>query len=304
MDTKKISPAAMMALRKALTDIYWYKDDLRKFLTSALGGPGLLSGLNWDDYKRNVAGELVDRLERSTADQGRLLQLIAAVGGVEDFAHLERLEGGKAKAAAARVSVLALRKLSDGHAALTVERRKVEERREAAAERQRRASAVQQQLEDLRRDYVALVGCGEPQKRGYLLEAHIRRLFEVFDLDPRASFKLEGEQIDGAFTFEAFDYLLECKWQQAPVDCGDLDVLAGKLSRKLENTLGVFLSIGGFSGAGVKAHSSGRRMMFLMDGADLMAVLEDRIELPQLLRRKRREASQTGNIYLRAAEMF
>lgn len=44
--------------------------------------------------------------------------------------------------------------------------------------------------------------------------------------------------------------------------------------------------------------------MFLMDGADLMAVLDQRIELPELLRRKRREASQTGNIYLRVQDIL
>jgi len=39
--------------------------------------------------------------------------------------------------------------------------------------------------------------------------------------------------------------------------------------------------------------------MILMDGSDLMAVLEGRIDLVQLLLRKRRQAAQTGQIYLR-----
>jgi hypothetical protein len=130
------------------------------------------------------------------------------------------------------------------------------------------------------------------------LEKILRSLFELFDLDPKASFRIIGEQIDGAFTFESTDYLLEAKWQQAPVGSADLDVLAGKLSRKLENTLGLFLSVNGFSPDGVAAHSSRRRLLILMDGSDLMAVLEGRIDLIQLLLRKRREAAQTGNIYL------
>jgi hypothetical protein len=44
--------------------------------------------------------------------------------------------------------------------------------------------------------------------------------------------------------------------------------------------------------------------MILMDGSDLMAVLEARIDLIQLLLRKRRHASQTGNIYLRIHELL
>lgn len=167
-----------------------------------------------------------------------------------------------------------------------------------------RTTAVRAKLEQLTKEYYKLLGSEEPQQRGYRLEKIIRELFELFDLDPRASFKIVGEQIDGAFTFDATDYLLEGKWQQESVGASELDVLAGKLSRKLDNILGLFLSINGFSEDGVKAHSSGRRLMLLMDDSDLMAVLEGRIDLIQLLLRKRREASQTGNIYLRLHEIL
>jgi hypothetical protein len=138
----------------------------------------------------------------------------------------------------------------------------------------------------------------------YPFEKILRELFALFDLDPKASFKIVGEQIDGAFTFDGTDYLLEGKWQQAPVAAQDLDALACKLSRKLDNTLGLYLSINGFSEDAVKTHSSGRRLMLLMDGCDLMAVLEGRIDLIQLLLRKRRYASQTGNILLRIHEIL
>ena len=132
----------------------------------------------------------------------------------------------------------------------------------------------------------------------------LQGLFELFDLDPKASFKVTGEQIDGAFTFDGTDYLLEAKWQKDPVRANDLDSLAGKLSRKLDNTLGLYLAINGYSVDGVKAHSSGRRLMLLMDGSDLMAVLEGRIDLVQLLLRKRRAAAQTGNIYVKIHEIL
>ena len=72
----------------------------------------------------------------------------------------------------------------------------------------------------------------------------------------------------------------------------------GKISRKLDNTLGIFLSINGFSEEAVQIHSVGRSKILLMDGADLMAVLERRIEFDSLVKRKKRHASQTGKIYL------
>ena len=135
------------------------------------------------------------------------------------------------------------------------------------------------------------------------MEKILRQLFEVFDLDPKASFRITGEQIDGAFTFDKTDYLFEAKWQKYPSSIEDLDAFSGKLSRKLENTLGLFLSINGFSEDAIKAHTMGRKLMILMDGNDLMAVLEGRIDLIELLYRKKRFASQTGNIYLRIHEI-
>jgi hypothetical protein len=44
--------------------------------------------------------------------------------------------------------------------------------------------------------------------------------------------------------------------------------------------------------------------MLLMDGSDIMAILEGRIDLVQLLLRKRRAAAQTGNIYLMVHEIL
>lgn len=305
MSAKKIAPAAIVALKEALTNLYWYKSDLRSFLTSTLTNPALLSLLDWGDFKRNIVSVLVGHLERHQDEyQADLLRLMTEVASVDDFSHLERLDGGKQKAAAARSSVAALRKLTHVHDALFDEQKQMEDQRRKAHERLLRTTAVRTKLESLNKDYFRLVSSREHQQRGYQLEKIIRDLFELFDLDPRASFKIVGEQIDGAFTFEGTDYLFEGKWQLEIIGASDLDVLAGKLSRKLDNTLGLFLSINGFSADGVKAHSAGRRVMLLMDGSDLMAVLEGRIDLIQLLMRKRREASQTGNIYLRIHEIL
>ena len=81
------------------------------------------------------------------------------------------------------------------------------------------------------------------------------------------------------------------------MSAADLDVLAGKLSRKTGQHSRTIPVSHGFSEGGVEAHSSGRRLMILMDGRDLMLILEGRIDFVQMLLRKRREASQTGNIY-------
>ncbi|GAA0194418.1 hypothetical protein GCM10009122_57890 [Fulvivirga kasyanovii] len=136
------------------------------------------------------------------------------------------------------------------------------------------------------------------QQRGFDLEKLLNDLFALFDLDPKASFKIIGEQIDGAFTFRDDDFLLEAKWQKDPLNAGDLYKFAGKVNGKRKNTLGLCISIDGFSSESTQTTSSDLRSLILMDGMDLDAVLTDRIKLDELLYRKRRHASETGNIYL------
>ena len=303
--TKQIAPAAIEALKEALTHVYWYKSNLRSFLTQCLSDPAVLSRLNWSDYKRNIVATLVNHLAaHQDVYQRDLLRLMTAVSEIRDFSHLSKLEDGESKSETAKVVVTALREQLKGHQDLEEEARRAEERRKEAHERVMQINAVQQQLQSVKVEFFELVASDNPQQRGYLLEKVLRGLFELFDLDPKASFRITGEQIDGAFSFEGTDYLLEAKWQKVPVAAADLDGLAGKLSRKLENTLGLFLSVDGYSEDAVKTHSSGRRLVILMDGSDLMAVLEGRIDLVQLLLRKRRHAAETGNIYLRIHEIL
>lgn len=108
---------------------------------------------------------------------------------------------------------------------------------------------------------------GDRQARGYGLERLLRDLFALWDLDPRAAFRTAGEQVDGAFSFEGVDYLLEARWREAPADLADLDAFEGKVTRKLDNTLGLFISINGYSEA-ARTRSGARPQIILMDGED------------------------------------
>jgi len=84
----------------------------------------------------------------------------------------------------------------------------------------------------------------------------------------------------------------------------ELDGFSAKVGRKLENTLGLFLSMNGFSPDAIAAHSRGTPNTVLMDGADLLAVLEQRIDFVSLLIRKKRHAAQTGRIFLPIHEVL
>jgi hypothetical protein len=302
---KKIAAGAINALKEALSAIYWYKSDLRSFLLAVISDNNLLSRVNWEDYKINICGNLVNYMQlHEETYQKDLLKLISEIVKIENFSHLEKLDGGHEKAQKAKNATQALRDISKTFIDQQRHQEELEQKRRQEYEKILRNHALKDKIDEVKNDYYSLISSDDPQGRGFKLEKILRQLFEIFDLDPKASFRITGEQIDGAFTFDNTDYLFEAKWTKELVSIEDLDAFSGKLSRKLENTLGLFLSINGFSEDAVKAHTTGRKLMLLMDGSDLMAVLEGRIDLIELLYRKKRFAAQTGNIYLKIHEII
>ena len=304
MSTKRLSPAAIIALKEALCSIYWYKSDLRSFLSNCTGNSSLIGSLDWNNYKRQIVADLIDELTREQETHlGSLTKLCYEVTNLNTFVHLEQLDGGEQKARRAREAVAQLKQLVEPHQEKVKDEEDAEQRRKERAEKLKKNRAVREKLKDLNAQFINIATGSSPQTRGFELERLMYDLFELFDLDPKASFRNTGEQIDGAFTLEGTDYLFEAKWQQEAVGVQSLDAFSSKVHRKLDNTLGLFLSVNGFSPDGVEAHSMKRPSVILMDGADLMAVLEERIDFVTLLLRKKRHAAQTGNIFLRIHEI-
>lgn len=301
--SKRLSPAATVALKEALCAVYWYKADLKSFLQECLARPTLVNTLDWTAYKRQIVSDLVDALtSKEDLYIAGLTRLYREVCTFKKFPHLSQLEGGDEKALRAKTAVEQLAAMLAPHGQIKQEIDEIKERETRMAAKLQANSAVRKKLEDIRNRYMALVVSLKAQSRGFELERVMYDLFELFDLDPKASFKNTGEQIDGAFSLEGTDFLFEARWRQDPSSASDLDSFGAKIQRKLENTLGVFLSINGFTPDGVQAHASGHIVLLLMDGADLMAVLEERIDFVSLLLRKKRHASRTGEIYLRIHE--
>ncbi|HDR4694084.1 restriction endonuclease [Bacillus cereus] len=305
MGKKVVSPAAINALKESLTSIYWFKKDLKSYLFHSLSEPEILNRLDWDDYKRNVVSNLIDYLASNQEKyKDVLLFLMSDIVKMKDFSHLARLEDGKEKVKVAIESVKALEKLYKSHDSLVIEQKRIVERRMMAQVQRKQKQAVNEKINELNNKYLKLLTSVDAHSRGYELETIVKQLFVLYDLDPKSSFRVQGEQIDGAFTFDNTDYLFEAKWRKELTGVQELDTFSSKIARKLDNTLGLFLSINGFSETAVVTHSAGRKNMILMDGSDLMAVLERRIDLVQLLSLKRRHASQTGNIYLKSHEII
>lgn len=226
---KTISPPAVHALKEALTHVFWYKKDLRAFVAQTLHDPSLMGRVAWTGYRRNAVTSLVDYMARNQGKhQDDLLALMEAVLQMEDFSHLQQLDEGQRKAEMAEAAVDALKLHAGRYAELREEKERAGARREARLRRQEERRGVEERLEELAQRFFAIMA-EAPHSRGYSLEGFLPDLFDVFDIDAKASFRLVGEQIDGPFTFEGLDWLFECKWQQKLAGAADLDSFGGKI---------------------------------------------------------------------------
>jgi hypothetical protein len=129
--------------------------------------------------------------------------------------------------------------------------------------------------------------------------------FAIYNLDPRRSFRLVGEQIDGSFELPPETYLLEAKWQDPPVGLADLLIFAGKVEGKSQWSRGLFISYSGFSADGLEAFARGRPTSIVcLDGLDLTQILSGGLDLIDVIQRKKRRAAETGNAFVPVRDIF
>jgi hypothetical protein len=96
-----------------------------------------------------------------------------------------------------------------------------------------------------------------------------------------------AEQIDGAFKLDGWHYIVECRWREKLADIRQLDGLLGQVNRSGKQTMGVFLSINGWSTHVPNVlKQNPDKCILLMDGYDLRCVLEMEADLRDFLQAK------------------
>ena len=157
----------------------------------------------------------------------------------------------------------------------------------------------------MKKEFIGLHDSSDRQKAGLQLEKVLNRLFTLHGLSPREPFRVVGEQIDGSFELDHEIYLLEAKWQQDPSPAADLYVFREKVEGKSKYTRGVFLSINGASAEALEAITTGRQPnFFIIDGYDVMMLLEDNMELITFLRRRQRLLAEEGRVSVPFGELI
>ena len=144
-----------------------------------------------------------------------------------------------------------------------------------------------------------------PSPRGYAFERFLDDAFAAFNLAPRKSFRLTGEQIDGSFHLANETYLVEAKWQDQKIGNRELQSFAGTVRTKSSWARGLYVSYSGFSEDGLTAFGRGDATRIIcLDGFEIWQVVTHKLDLSEVLALKTRRAAETGRAHFPVTEIY
>ncbi|MFD3776837.1 restriction endonuclease [Streptomyces sp. NPDC058612] len=303
--TKVINPSAYNALADALTLVFWNKPPFERYLRHMLGThTELVAQLDFGETKRETSGRLVNYLRANEARYSDLtVELMLDVAEMDRFPNLEQQVDKEIMLSRAETAVAELRRWTGKRQDAIREHEQHAAAMIADARQSQEAREFAEDHETLKLRFLAMHASTDPHQRGRDFEGFINDLFRLYDMEPRASYVMEHEQIDGAFPFNTDHYVVETKWCQGAIGRPLLDVFKANIERKGKNTLGLYVSMSGFTSDALAVYGFSTPFI-TMDGPDFMAVLDRRIRLDDLVRRKKEHASQTGHCRLPVAAIF
>ena len=274
---------------------FWYWSSFHAFLDSS-GIPKSLYGrypkgaFNKYDVMRNVLGILEDRNDTEKIDA-----VVSNFYRLKSAVDRDKLDNERAK------RLLQEFREAIGNDPIETEiRRKEQERaRESYRDSVENRRAKDRRLSDLNRRFLELTTADSDtaQQRGFELERLFFDLLQFAEFEYTAPYRTsDGEQIDGHFRYEKFDYLVEVKWTAGPTKQKDLSVFDGKIRGKAQSTRGFFLAANGFDNDGVNKFSGDAPRIVLMTGEDLAVVLDGRLPFFDVMKAKIDAIVRYGNI--------
>jgi hypothetical protein len=135
------------------------------------------------------------------------------------------------------------------------------------------------------------------QERGYELEKLFTELMKISNIPVEKSFKIIGEQMDGAIKHEGHHYIIELRWRDKKSSQNDISSLYLKVEGKLE-ARGIFIAMDGFSNEVLSSLPKGKGLkVLLLDGIHLSNVIYGLYTFKELLDYALNQASLRGEIY-------
>lgn len=300
---ERLPPHFVELVQDALLKSYWRRKAFRNALRRNGVAESFLATWNEDESKRDLLNRLMPALEAAERGPALIKQLAVHLADQVSFPDLTGWADEAEKIQAAEAAVTALKTYLDrDRSAAEVVRARAAIREEA--ERQRQATIKSQQdLAKLQARVIELHPLAGTQDGGYQFEEWFFDLAMFFDIDCRRPYKVEGRQIDGSLTIDGTTYLVELKFTNSLTDAADIDTFMAKVTSKADNTMGLFVTMSGYTQVAIAEASRPRTPLLLVDSTHIFSVLQGLWALPELIGRLRQHASQTSEAYLAGSKL-
>ena len=150
---------------------------------------------------------------------------------------------------------------------------------------------------EIQKRLMAIENEATPQKKGYAFEKFLVWLFELFNLEPRAAYKTESDQIDGSFQLGDFTVLMEAKYQKKVKNKDDLILFNDKLEHKSTSAKGLFISYSQVSDNALSYFSNHGARMTILYTHEIFQMCLFQADLKKILKAKFRHLDETGCIW-------
>jgi hypothetical protein len=218
------------------------------------------------------------------------------------FPDLEGWEDAQAKIRSAKEAIVALRHYLNIQKERADDAKTREEARKAAHQRMQETIKKRQTLESLSeqlRELSKQIGTAEA---GYRFQDWFFDVVDFFEMTNRRPYTSGGRQIDGSVTIEGTTYLTELKFTKEQAAAPDVDTFLAKVNDKADNTMGIMVSMSGYSSTAIEQASGRKTPIILLDHGHIYLALSGSWTLEEVVSRVRRHASQTARAFLPAAE--
>lgn len=293
-----LSPHFIDLVYDTLLKSFWTKKRLREFLRRSGVPESDLLPRSEDESKRDILDRVFPTLEVGQKGPALINRMARFLAEQTKFPDLENWENAQHKIEAAKRAVAALKDYISKHERekqSAVEREVIRKKAAEARERATRSEAARVQLNEQLTNLFLELGTSAG---GIKFQDWFYDLMNFCEVINRRPYWTSGRQIDGSVTIDGTTYLVELKFTKTQSDATDIDSLFKKVNTKADNTMGILVSMSGYSSVAVEEASGQKSPLLLLDHSHLYMVLQGIEGFADVVRRVRRHSSQTGQAYL------
>jgi hypothetical protein len=298
----KLTPYYIDLIYDTCLKSFWRKPALAKFLRRCSISDSFLATWGAEESKRSLLDRLFVELPKTEKGRNGLLRIAESLIEQRSFPDLENWEDSCKKIKDAHDAVLKLRILHEQQNEEIQSEEEKRKARETFKKKQDEVSRSQKSMKELSAQLADMSKRLGSQQAGYDFQSWFFSLLDYSEIPNRKPYVHAGRQIDGSLTLAGTTYLVELKFTASQAEATDIDTFYKKVTNKADNTMGIMISISGYSTIAKKEASGPRTPLLLLDHSHIFMVLGEIMSLSDVIDRIRRHASQTGEAFLAASE--